>query len=295
MRLAIPEMPTRFAPYAKLIRLDRPIGIYLLLWPTLWALWFAANGIPDLRLLIVFVLGVVLMRSAGCAINDYADRDIDPHVARTRERPLASGALSPRDAITVFVVLSLVALALALMLNRLTILFSIPAVLLAASYPYMKRVHPLPQVHLGTAFAWAIPMSFTAVTDELPPPDAWLLFLSAMAWTTAYDTIYAISDREDDLRVGVRSTAIFFGSQDRLAIGILHAIALLGLARVGWLHGRSLLYMLGILSAAGFAIYQQKLIAGREPQACQLAFRNNNYFGLSIFLGLVLDYAVWPM
>jgi 4-hydroxybenzoate polyprenyltransferase len=286
------RLPERLTLYARLMRLDRPIGIYLLLWPALWALWFAARGVPDLRVLIVFVLGVVLMRSAGCAINDYADRDIDGHVARTRDRPLASGQLAPWEALAVFAVLSLMAFALTLLLNPLTSALSVAGALLAASYPYMKRFHPLPQVHLGATFGWAIPMAFAAQTGEFPPTLAWLLFVSTVAWTTAYDTIYAISDREDDRRLGVKSTALFFDSNDRLIIGMLQAFALLGLTFAGWLTSRGLPYALGLLCAATLAIYQQKLIAARDPGDCQRAFRNNNYCGMAVFIGLAADYAL---
>lgn len=278
--------------YAQLVRLDRPIGIYLLLWPTLWALWFAAEGVPDFTILFIFVAGVVLMRSAGCAINDYADRDFDLHVARTKTRPLATGQITPREALGVFAVLTLTAFLLALQLNTLTIALSVIAVLLAATYPFMKRVHPLPQVHLGAAFAWAIPMAFTAVTGEMPPPLAWLLFLAAVSWTTAYDTMYAMCDREDDLQIGLKSSAILFGRHDRLIVGILQTLTLALLLLVGLLAARGTWYWLGLLIAAGLSIYQQWLIRNREPMPSLRAFLNNHWLGAVVFAGLAVDYAL---
>lgn len=277
--------------YAQLIRLDRPIGIYLLLWPTLWALWLAAQGFPDLKLLLIFVAGVVLMRSAGCAINDYADREVDPHVARTQTRPLAAGLISAQEALWVFAVLAGAAFLLVLLLNWQTIALSVVAVLLAASYPFMKRWHHLPQVHLGAAFAWAIPMAFSAHTGTAPPLSAWLLFLATLLWTTAYDTMYAMCDRDDDLKIGVKSSAILFGQHDRLIIGILQTLTLLLLGVVGWLNQLGSLYWLGLVLAAGFALYQQWLIRTREPQASLQAFLNNHWFGMVVFLGLAFDYA----
>lgn len=277
--------------YIRLVRLDRPIGIYLLLWPTLWALWIAAQGVPDLGILFIFIAGVVLMRSAGCAINDYADRHVDPHVARTKTRPLAAGHINPPEALGVFAVLALAAFLLELQLNALTIALSLVAVLLAATYPFMKRFHHLPQVHLGAAFAWAIPMAFTAVSGEMPPLVAWLLFVAAVAWTTAYDTMYAMCDREDDLKIGVKSSAILFGQYDRLIIAILQTLTLLLLLVVGLLSGLGGWYWLGLLAATGFSLYQQWLIRHREPLPSLRAFLNNHWLGMAIFVGLVLDYA----
>jgi 4-hydroxybenzoate polyprenyltransferase len=278
--------------YAHLVRLDRPIGIFLLLWPALWALWIAAEGIPDAQILFVFVAGVVLMRSAGCAINDYADRHIDPHVERTRNRPVAAGMVSPREALWVFVVLSLLAFGLVLLLNRLTLALSLVAIVLAATYPFMKRFHYLPQVHLGAAFGWAIPMAFAAQTGAMPPPVAWLLFIAALLWTTAYDTMYAMADREDDLRIGVKSSAILFGEADRVIIAVLQSLLILTLVLVGTQAGLGWPYYLGVGLATGLGLYQQWLIRGREPQACFQAFLNNNWFGLVIFAGIALDYAL---
>ncbi len=277
--------------YAKLVRLDKPVGIFLLLWPTLWALWFAAEGMPDILILVVFILGVIVMRSAGCAINDYADRDIDPHVARTRQRPLASGALQPKDALLVFTVLILIAFLLVVfVLNRLTLYFAIGGVLLAASYPFMKRLHFLPQVHLGIAFAWSIPMAFTAVTNTYPPPLAWLLFTSAVLWTTAYDTMYAMADREDDVRIGVKSTAILFGEMDKFVIAILQAFVVVCLVLVGVQADMGWVYYLFILISIGFFIYQHILLKHRLADRCINAFLNNQYYGLIIFIGIALDY-----
>lgn len=276
--------------YALLVRLDRPIGIFLLLWPMLWALWIAAEGVPDLHVLGVFLAGVILMRSAGCAINDYADRDIDGQVARTRERPLARGAISPREALVVFAVLSLIAFALVWLTNPLTVAMSFAGVALAASYPFMKRVHYLPQVHLGAAFGWAVPMAYTAQTSAPPSSLAWMIFIAAVLWATVYDTMYAMADREDDLKLGVKSTAILFGAADRAIIGLLQLLLLLDLILIGYRAELGLWYYLGLSVAADLAIYQQMLIAQREPRDCFRAFLNNNYFGLAVFAGIALDY-----
>ncbi len=278
--------------YSELVRLNRPIGIYLLLWPTLWGLWFAAQGTPDFKVLIIFVLGVILMRSAGCAINDYADRDIDLLVARTKNRPLTSGKISAKEALAVFAVLVLIAFFLVLQLNTSTILLSIVAVILAASYPFMKRYHHFPQVHLGAAFAWAIPMAYTAITGNAPPLDAWLLFIAALLWTTAYDTQYGMVDIEDDLKVGVKSTAIFFGEYDTFIIGVLHLFTLMIITWIGMINDRGSIFYLSILIASGFAIYQQFLTLNREPQKCLQAFLNNNWLGMIIFIGIAIDYFV---
>ena len=282
----------RLGYYARLIRLDKPIGIYLLLWPTLWALWIAARGVPDLHVLAVFVLGVFLMRSAGCAINDYADRDIDPHVERTSTRPLAAGLITATEALIIFVLLAFIAFVLVMTLNTLTRWMSVVGVLLAASYPFMKRFHYLPQVHLGVAFAWAIPMAFTAQTGELPPPIGWLLFIAVILWTTAYDTMYAMADREDDLKINVKSTAILFGEADKAIIAVLQVLFLLGMlllgkeAKLGWP------YTLALILAAVFALFQQFLLRLREPQDCFRAFLNNNWLGAVIFVGIVVSYLV---
>lgn len=283
-------MMQRLKYYAQLVRLDRPIGIYLLLWPTLWALWIAAEGIPPLSLLLIFVLGVVLMRSAGCAINDYADRDIDPHVERTRQRPLAAGYISAQEALLICALLCLLAFLLVVQLNTKTILLSLGAVVLALTYPFMKRVHSLPQAHLGAAFAWGIPMAFTAISNEWPPLVAWVLFLASLCWTVAYDTMYAMSDREDDLKIGVKSSAIFFGRYDKLVIGLLQLLTLVLLIWVGQLAHLGWIYYSSLLVALGFALYEQYLISQRERMRCFQAFLNNNWFGMAVFLGISLDY-----
>lgn len=282
---------TRLREYALLMRLDRPIGILLLMWPTLWGLWVASHGSPNLLVLIVFVLGVVLMRSAGCVINDYADRDLDPHVQRTRNRPLAAKRVSTREALVLFVVLCLLAFLLVLQLNRLTILLSFAGAFLAASYPFVKRYTHLPQVYLGAAFGWSIPMAFAAQTGEVPAV-AWVMFLANMFWAVAYDTAYAMVDRQDDLKVGVKSTAILFGTWDRFMIALAHLACLLLLIMAGAMAGLGTFYYLGLAAAAGLAVYQQKLIRKREPKFCFRAFLNNNWFGAVIFTGLVINYMV---
>ncbi|HEX2238348.1 MAG TPA: 4-hydroxybenzoate octaprenyltransferase [Gammaproteobacteria bacterium] len=276
--------------YALLVRLNRPIGAFLLLWPMLWALWIAADGRPNARVLWVFVAGVILMRSAGCAMNDFADRDIDPKVARTRDRPLARSAISPPEALAVAGLLSLIAFGLVWLTNTLTVWMSVVGALLAASYPFMKRVHSLPQVHLGAAFGWAVPMAFTAQTGMPPTATGWLIFIAAVLWATVYDTQYAMADRADDVKVGVKSTAILFGDADRAIIGIIQIVLLLDLIVIGQWAGLGIYYYLGLGVAAALAIYQQLLIANREPQRCFRAFLNNNYFGLAVFAGIALDY-----
>ena len=286
------NLKKQFPHYLKLVRFDRPIGSYLLLWPTLWALWIAADGVPDLKILIIFVLGVFVMRSAGCAINDYADRDIDGDVERTKERPLATGVISSKEALGVFVFLGLVALVLALQLNWLTIKLSVVALLLAASYPFMKRVHMLPQVHLGVAFAWAIPMAYTALNNELPDLSNWLVFITAVLWTTAYDTMYGMTDREDDLKLGLKSTAILFGQYDRLIVGLLQLVTFWLLALIGYLNDLGGIYYLGLIGASVFFVYQQYLIRERDRLLCSVAFLNNNWFGMVVFVGMALDYLV---
>ncbi len=278
--------------YAELVRLNRPIGIYLLLWPTLWALWFAAKGLPNLKILIIFSLGVALMRSAGCAINDYADRDIDLHVARTKNRPITSGRITANEALGVFAVLSLIAFLLATQLDRNTLLLSIVALILAASYPFMKRYHHFPQVHLGAAFAWAIPMSYTAITGHAPPLDAWLLFVAAMAWTTAYDTQYGMVDREDDLKIGIKSTAILFGTFDNLINASLQLIFISLITYIGFINQRGIIFYSSLFIASLFFVYQYNLTKDRQPEKCLNAFLNNNWVGMIIFIGIALDFLV---
>jgi len=279
----------RLRDYARLMRLDRPIGILLLLWPVLWALWIAAAGTPALPVFVVFVAGVVLMRSAGCVINDYADREFDPQVERTRDRPLAAGRVHPREALALFVVLALSAFALVLFMNRLTILLSFVGAALAASYPFMKRWTPLPQFYLGAAFGWGVPMAFAAQTGAVPA-DAWILFAATLCWAVAYDTAYAMVDRDDDIRIGVKSTAILFGRADRPMIALFHTLTLLLLVWAGARAGLGLTYYVGLLLAAGLAGWQQWLLRTRARDACFRAFLNNNRFGAVVFAGLALDY-----
>jgi len=282
-------MKQRLLQYAYLMRLHRPIGIFLLLWPALWALWIAGEGSPDPLVLFVFVAGVVLMRSAGCVINDYADRDFDPHVARTRGRPIAAGQVTPRGALILFAVLCLLALGLVLLMNSLTIWLSLVGALLAVTYPFMKRYTHLPQVYLGAAFGWAVPMAFAAQTGEVPRV-AWLLFVATILWATAYDTMYGMVDREDDLKIGVKSTAILFGESDRLIIAIIQVVLLLALVLAGQAAGLGLYYYFGLLLATALLVYQQYLIRERRPAACFKAFLNNNWFGAAVFGGIVLEY-----
>ncbi len=272
-----------------LMRLHKPIGILLLLWPTLWALWIAAAGWPHAGVLTVFVLGVILMRSAGCVINDYADRKFDPHVQRTKDRPLASGKVSPREALILFVILCLLAFALVLTMNRLTIGLAFVGAFLAATYPFMKRYTHFPQVYLGAAFGWAVPMAYAAQTGEIGRI-AWLLFIATVLWATVYDTMYGMVDRDDDLKIGVKSTAILFGTADRLIIGILQVLLLLDLVLIGNQAALGLYYYFGLVVAAALALYQQYLIRNREPALCFQAFLNNNWFGAAIFCGIFLDY-----
>jgi 4-hydroxybenzoate polyprenyltransferase len=276
--------------YALLMRLNRPIGVFLLLWPMLWALWIASDGQPDTRVLWIFVAGVILMRSAGCAINDFADRDIDPKVERTRNRPLARGAISQQEALALAAVLSIIAFGLVCLTNTLTVSMSMVGAVLAASYPFMKRIHYLPQVHLGAAFGWAVPMAFAAQTDMLPSSVGWLIFIAAVLWATVYDTQYAMADREDDLKVGVKSTAILFGELDRAIIGLIQIMLMLDLILIGWQADLGIYFYLGLCIAASLAAYQQVLIIGRKSQQCFRAFLNNNYFGLVVFIGIVLNY-----
>jgi len=287
--MTIETFENRLREYAQLMRLHRPIGIYLLLWPTLWALWLAGNGQPPRGVTLVFVLGVILMRSAGCVMNDIADRDFDPHVARTRDRPLAAGRVSLGEAVGLMAALCLLAFGLVLTQNALTVQLAFIGLALALSYPFMKRIHSLPQFHLGAAFGWAIPMAYAAVTGALPPV-CWLLFFGNVLWSVIYDTQYAMVDREDDLKIGVKSTAILFGARDKQIIGYLQLALLVILIGIGLLTGRGWIYYLGLFVAAWLALYQQFLIRDRKPEDCFKAFLNNNAFGLVIFCGLLLDY-----
>jgi len=288
--LGYAQVKERVRQYGLLMRVDRPIGTLLLLWPTLWALWIAGEGRPEPYITLVFIIGVFIMRSAGCVINDYADRDLDPHVARTRARPLAAGHVTPKEALLLFLALCLLALALVLTLNHLALLLSLAAVPLTASYPFMKRYTYLPQIHLGIAFGWAVPMAFAAQTNSVPPI-AWLILIGVVLWAVAYDTMYAMVDREDDIYVGVKSTAILFGELDRLMIGVVQLCFLLVMLLVGNQLDLGRYYYLGLALAAGLSVYQQYLIRRREPSACFRAFLNNNWVGAVILLGLIAHYA----
>lgn len=281
----------RLRQYWLLARFDRPIGILILLWPALWALWVASNGKPSLLVLVVICLGVVLMRAAGCVINDYADRDFDPHVERTKQRPIAAGNVTLKEALIVFVVLCLCAFSLVLLLNIYTILLSFVAAFLAASYPFMKRYTQLPQAYLGIAFGFAVPMSFSAQTNSIPAV-AWIMYLAVVLWALVYDTMYAMVDKDDDLKIGVKSTAILFGDYDRHIMAVLQ-LAILGLlTTVGHITHLGWAYYGGLVLAASLFVYQQKLIFHREKTLCFKAFLNNNWFGIAVFSGLVLDYLV---
>ena len=280
---------TRLRDYASLMRLDKPIGIFLLLWPTLWALLIASGGNPDPKVLLIFVAGVVLMRSAGCVINDYADREFDRHVSRTQNRPLTAGRVTTKEARVLFVILCLFAFVLVLQLNLLTVGLSVIGVLLAAIYPFLKRVTHLPQVFLGIAFGWSVPMAFAAQTGSVPQI-AWLMFVATVLWATAYDTMYAMVDREDDRVLGLKSTALLFGESDRQIIGIIQVMLLICLLMIGHQAELGMIYFLGVLFAAGLAAWQQYLIRFREREACFQAFLNNNWFGAVIFLGILFDY-----
>lgn len=279
----------KWLAYFQLMRFNRPIGTYLVLWPTLWALWLAAGGIPDIKLLGIFVAGVVLMRAAGCVINDFADRKVDGRVARTRGRPIVTGQVSAAEAAILFAVLSFTAFILVLFTNKLTIYLSFGGVALAFCYPFMKRYTHLPQLVLGAAFGWSVPMAFAAQTGELST-NIWLLYTAVLLWTVAYDTFYAMVDREDDLKIGVKSTAILFGEQDRIATGSLQFLTLLTLALVGKKFDLGVIYQCSLLVAGGLMAYQQYLIRNRDRSACFQAFLNNNWVGMVIFLGILFDY-----
>lgn len=277
----------KWGAYCRVMRIDKPIGSLLLLWPTLWALWLAGGGVPSPWTLLVFVAGVFLMRSAGCVINDYADRHFDGHVKRTASRPLPSGLVSEQSAKVLFVILVLMAFALVLTLNRMTIWLSVAALALAWIYPFMKRVSHLPQFVLGAAFGWSIPMVYAAVSESLPA-SAWIMFLAYICWTVAYDTQYAMVDRDDDLKIGIKSTAILFGRFDTLIIGLLQASMLALMVVLGMQMKLGAAFYLTVLMAAALFGYQQWLTAGRERDACFRAFHNNNFVGMVLFAGIVL-------
>ncbi len=279
----------RLPDFVDLTRLNRPIGTYLVLWPTLWALWFAAGGLPNIKILLIFIAGTVLMRSAGCVINDFADRKVDGHVRRTCKRPLATGKVTAKEALILFTLLALIAFVLTLFTNPLTLMLAPIALLLAASYPFMKRYTHFPQVVLGAAFSWAIPMAFAAQSNSLPPA-LWLVFFANLVWTVGYDTAYAMEDREDDLKIGVKSTAVFFGRFDRLAIGAFQLLTLLLLILAGMAFERGAIFYLGLIGMAGLFIWQQWLIRHRQRGPCLRAFLNNHYAGMLLFIMLVIDY-----
>ncbi|WP_286876917.1 4-hydroxybenzoate octaprenyltransferase [Pantoea sp. UBA5960] len=279
---------SKWQAYSRLMRIDKPIGTLLLMWPTLWALWLAGMAVPPLPVLIVFVLGVIVMRAAGCVINDYADRKVDGHVKRTAGRPLASGAVSEKEAKLLFAALGLLAFMLVLTMNRMTILLSFGGLALAWVYPFMKRYTHLPQVVLGAAFGWAIPMGWAAVSESLPLV-CWLVFFANICWTVAYDTQYAMVDRDDDLKIGVKSTAILFGRFDKLIIGLLQLATLGLMALVGSMLNLNGAFYWSLLAAGALFVYQQSLIARRERDACFQAFLNNNYVGLVLFAGVLLN------
>jgi 4-hydroxybenzoate polyprenyltransferase len=288
----------RLDAYERLIRLDKPIGTLLLLWPTLWALWIAGERKPRIAIVWIFALGTLLMRSAGCAINDWADRNFDAHVERTAKRPLARGEIRPWEALVVAAVLAVIAFVLILPLNRLTLLLSVPALFIAASYPFTKRFFALPQAYLGVAFGFGIPMAYAAVRNEVPP-EAWMLLVANIFWAIAYDTEYAMVDRDDDVRIGIRTSALTFGRFDVAAVMLCYAAVIAILCWLGWQRQAGPLYFAGLVVAACIMIYHYTLIRGRERMRCFRAFLNNNWVGLAIFAGIAADYALrlsaWPM
>jgi len=294
MDSTLPQAASKFKKlhsYARLMRLNRPIGTYLVLWPTLWALWLAAEGVPRVDVLVIFISGVVLMRAAGCVINDFADRRVDGYVKRTRHRPLVVGDVSAVEAVVLFFTLSLIAFLLVLMTNRLTVYLSVGGILLAVCYPFMKRYTHLPQVVLGAAFAWSVPMAFAAQTGELNEK-IWLLYTAVVLWTVTYDTFYAMVDRDDDLKIGIKSTAILFGENDRIITGALQFLFVISLGMVGQRFGLGWIFNIGVVCAGGLMVYQQYLIRDRNRDACFKAFLNNNWVGMILFVGILADYAV---
>ncbi|MCO7245918.1 4-hydroxybenzoate octaprenyltransferase [Halomonas sp. Mc5H-6] len=282
---------SRLADFIQLMRLDRPIGTWLLMWPTLWALWVAAEGVPGRNVLLIFIAGVYVMRAAGCVVNDYADRHVDGHVKRTRHRPLATGRISETEAQLLFIGLVTAAFMLVLLTNWFTVLLSVGGVVLAFIYPFMKRYTHFPQVVLGAAFSWAIPMASGAVLGYVPV-EAWLLFIANVLWTVAYDTQYAMVDRDDDIKIGIKSTAVLLGNADRLVIGLLQLATLALLAWVGARIGLGGFFWLGLAGMAATFVHQQRLIRHRERDPCFQAFLNNHWSGLLVFAGIALSW--WP-
>lgn len=283
---------SRLQLYLRLVRADKPIGILLLLWPTLIALWLASGGHPDWRLVVIFSIGTALMRSAGCAINDYADRDFDRHVKRTANRPLTSGKVSGREALTIAAVLAIVSFLLILpFLNLLTLKLSVVAVVLAATYPFFKRFFPVPQAYLGIAYGFGIPMAYAATLDAVPAT-AWLLLAASVFWTLAYDTEYAMVDRDDDIRIGIKTSALTFGRYDVAIVMLCYAVCLLTVLAIGWQAGLRTWFIAGWLVAVGCAVYHYQLIRGRDRMRCFAAFLHNNWLGAALFAGVALDYAL---
>ncbi len=278
----------KLSAYWRLARLDKPIGTLLLLWPCLMALFFASAGIPDAKLLIIFTLGVIVMRACGCIINDYADRKVDGHVERTKNRPIASGEVSAKEALILFAVMGVLAFSLVLTLNETVIKLAFVGIAMTVIYPFLKRITHLPQFFLGIVFSWSIPMAYAAVSGELPSK-VWWLFAANWCWIVAYDTMYAMVDREDDLKIGIKSTAILFGRYDRLIIGLFQFFTLIGLWLAGQANGSGLYYELGLVAFVGFSVYQQYLINRREKNQCFKAFLNNNWAGFMLFTALVVD------
>ena len=289
-----PELATQLRNYGKLMRLDKPVGIWLLLWPTLWALWVAGEGTPDQGLFVVFVLGVVVMRSAGRVLNDYADRKIDPYVERTRSRPIASGAVAPLEALTLFAALALIAIGLATMLNRPARMLAIVAAVLTVVYPFIKRFVSVPQFVLGAAFGWAVPMAFAAQTGEISEL-AWLMFGTTMVWAVVYDTFYAMVDREDDRKIGVKSTAILFGEVDLFVIAGLQLLMLAALVLVGYRAGLGFWFCVSVTIAAVLMGWHQWLARDRQPEGCFRAFLHNHLIGMVVFFGIALHYTFNPV
>jgi 4-hydroxybenzoate polyprenyltransferase len=288
-----PILISQLRNYGKLMRIDKPIGLWLLLWPMLWALWIAGEGHPDQGLFVIFMLGVFIMRSAGCVFNDYVDRKIDPYVERTRARPIASGAVAPAEALTLFVGLGLIAVGLATMINRQAQLLAIVAAGLTIAYPFIKRYVSIPQFVLGAAFGWAVPMAFAAQLGETPQT-AWIVFGAALIWAVIYDTFYAMVDRDDDIKVGVKSTAILFGDTDLFVIAGLQFIMLLALIFVGLSADLGFWYYASVAAAAGLMMYHQWLARDRQPAGCFAAFMHNHYIGMVVFIGIILHYSFSP-
>ena len=283
------NLKDKFDVYLRLTRMDRPIGTLLLLWPCMMALLLAANGMPDLKVLVIFIIGVIVMRACGCVINDYADRNLDAHVERTQTRPLASGEISAKEALALFAVMGLFAFGLVLMLNPLVVKLSFVGIILTIIYPFTKRFTNMPQMFLGVVWSWSIPMAYAAQTGEVPP-EAWWLFAANWCWTVAYDTMYAMVDRDDDLKIGIKSTAILFGKFDRHIIGLFQLAALTCFICAGLVAGRGIFFAVGIAAFIGFILYQQKLIYERERAPCFKAFLNNNWAGMTLFITLSVDY-----